>query len=367
MSKRFLWVLPILGSLVMSPNLIAQPEKSADTSPFITSRLKKALIYAGGRNPDRVAYAYAKKMGKDNGFEVDEGLEVDFTEENLKQYQLVLFLSNYDINFNATQQADYQKWSSLGNGTVCIHACGQKHIHLAWPWYGAAMGAFTNGHTPIKPGTVHVDAEAASHPIFKGLTAPKSMTWTDEWNTMNLNPRGQPGVTMLLTVDPKAWNKSTGEYPHAWVKEVEGSRMFRWAGMHTQAAFEIPFMNEFLLSGFRYVAGYDTLRTGCMDPASSKHNPYATSQPPGACETPSSIKPVNGFLDNKVRLAGRRLSINLEGTYSLRITDAQGKSIHQAVPMGNSTYLVPQNVTSGLVYLQILVDNKLYVKKLALL
>ena len=104
----------------------------ADDSPFIKSRLKKALMFTSRPSPP-AARAYLKEMAGKNGFIIDESTASDYTTANLSQYQLALFISDYNINFNNAQKADFEKWFGQGNGAVCIHACSRYEIQRDWP------------------------------------------------------------------------------------------------------------------------------------------------------------------------------------------------------------------------------------------
>jgi cytochrome c len=81
------------------------------------------------------------KLGEENGFQVDTTENAArFTEENLKKYNAVVFLSTTQDVLNHVQQADFERYIQAGGGFVGIHAAADTEYN--WPWYNKLVGAY---------------------------------------------------------------------------------------------------------------------------------------------------------------------------------------------------------------------------------
>jgi hypothetical protein len=230
----------------------------------LRTKLKKALLYKGeaGVSPPPLR-EFLKEIASDNGFAMDEGAETAFNAGNLGQYQAALFLSDYNINFNDAQRADFEAWYRGGHGAACLHACTRQEISMKWPWWGDITGSKLADHSAFIERTVALDPEAARRPLWKGFDA-APQRWRDEWFFWTETPRGKPGVTVLLDYadDGPAGDKAPKGLPHAWLKDSQGGRFFAWGAMHTMNPLELPFTYDFLLNALWDVAGYDTVAVG---------------------------------------------------------------------------------------------------------
>ncbi len=243
--------------------------KDVEVSPWpdmpagLRSRLQKAILYKGeaGVSPPPLR-EFVREIGADNGFTLTDGTEADFNRQNLAQYQAALFLSDYNINFNAAQRADFETWFKSGKGAGCMHACTRQEVSIAWPWWGDASGSKLADHTSFKERAVAMAAESQALPLWKGLD-PSTYKWRDEWFHWVDNPRGKKGVTVLLDyADAGApEDQAPKGLPHAWLDVAQGGRFFAWGAMHTMNALELPFTYDFLLAALREMGGYDTVGT----------------------------------------------------------------------------------------------------------
>ena len=88
------------------------------------------------------------KLGKENNFEVDTTSNADmFTEDTLKKYAAIVFLSttdNDDDLLDNYQENAFQRYIEAGGGFVGIHAATDAGYH--WGWYQRLVGATFNGH-----------------------------------------------------------------------------------------------------------------------------------------------------------------------------------------------------------------------------
>ena len=114
--------------------------------------------------------AALQKLGLEKGFAVDTTeLSEDFTEENLKKYNAVVFLSTTGDVLDQMQQNAFMRFIQGGGGYVGIHAAADTEYD--WWWYGKLAGAYFKSHPQIQ------DAKFKKvKPFGNGLVLP------DEWN-----------------------------------------------------------------------------------------------------------------------------------------------------------------------------------------
>ncbi|HEX8532076.1 MAG TPA: ThuA domain-containing protein, partial [Cytophagales bacterium] len=140
--------------------------------------------------------AAIQKLGQEHNFTVDTTENAGrFTEDNLKQYAAVVFLSTTGDVLNPVQQADFERYIQAGGGYVGIHAA--TDTEYGWPWYNKLSGAYFASHPGnpnVQQGTAHVINR--KHPSTKGL--PKKWTRTDEfYDFKSFNP----DVKVLIKID----------------------------------------------------------------------------------------------------------------------------------------------------------------------
>ncbi len=195
-----------------------------------------------------------KKMGKENGFQVDLTEDAkDFREENLAQYAAVVFLNTTGDVLDYVQQADFERYIQAGGGYVGVHAAADTEYD--WIWYGKLVGGYFNGH-PNDPNVRHARMDVLNKEHSSTKMLPDSWEREDEWyNYKNLNP----DVNVLINLDEKSYEGGTnGEHhPIAIYHEYDGGRAFYTGGGHTSESYSEPLFYEHLLGGIRYAIGDD--------------------------------------------------------------------------------------------------------------
>jgi type 1 glutamine amidotransferase len=89
-----------------------------------------------------------QKLGEENGFEVDTTTNASkFTEDTLKQYSAVIFLSTTGDVLDKYQEADFERYIQAGGGYVGIHAAADTEYE--WGWYGRMVGGYFLDHPGI--------------------------------------------------------------------------------------------------------------------------------------------------------------------------------------------------------------------------
>ncbi len=189
------------------------------------------------------------KLGKENGFLVDTTeSENYFTEDSLKKYKAVVFLSTTGNILNAPQQIAFERYIQAGGGFTGVHAAADTEYD--WEWYGKMVGGYFMSHPKTQQAIVNVTDRvnaASSH-------LPVKWKRTDEWyNYKNLNPN----VKVLASLDETSYEggKNGTNHPIAWYHQYDGGRAFYTGMGHTSESFADPLYLKHLLGGIKYAIG----------------------------------------------------------------------------------------------------------------
>jgi len=191
------------------------------------------------------------QWGTENDFDADTTTDVTkFTNDNLKKYKAIIFLSPTGNGFfNDEQKAALQQYIHNGGGFAGIHAA--TDCLYDWEWYGKLVGAYFTKHPKIQQATLQVTDQ--KHMTTKGLPA----TWqhTDEWyNFKSISP----DIKTLITVDEKSYTGGeNGEvHPISWYQKFEGGRVFYTALGHTKEDYTTDTLfKTHVLAGIKYALG----------------------------------------------------------------------------------------------------------------
>jgi uncharacterized protein len=122
----------------------------------------------------------------------------DMNEENLKQYQLVVWLNG--LPPTAQQQA-FERYMESGGAWLGFHVSAFNTASSRWRWFRQFIGggAFGVNNWPPLPARLIVDDTES--PVTRGI--PK--TWVapiNEWYSWRPSPRLDKNVHVLVTLDP---------------------------------------------------------------------------------------------------------------------------------------------------------------------
>lgn len=195
------------------------------------------------------------KLGKEHGFLVDT-TENDsyFTEDSLKKYKAVVFLSTTGNILNAPQQIAFERYIQAGGGYAGIHAAADTEYD--WGWYGKLVGGYFLSHPKTQEAVVNVTDRtnaASSH-------LPEKWRRTDEWyNYKTLNPN----VKVLASLDESSYEggQNGTNHPIAWYHQFDGGRAFYTGMGHTRESFADPLYLKHLLGGIKYAIGNNVVLT----------------------------------------------------------------------------------------------------------
>ena len=190
-------------------------------------------------------------LGQKHGFNVESTEDATiFKENNLKKFNVVIFLNTTGDILNDAQQLEFNRFIQAGGGYVGIHAAADTEYK--WEWYGKLVGAYFNGH-PNDPNVREADIQMVDNTHGSTKMLPNTWHCNDEWyNYKNINP----AIKVLLNLDESSYEGGTNgkNHPIAWYHEFDGGRSWYTGRGHTDESFEEPLFLEHLWGGIDYVS-----------------------------------------------------------------------------------------------------------------
>jgi cytochrome c len=243
----------LTGALAASLGTIATPATSAaaqPTEPFTALVFSKTAGFEHDSIPAGIAAIQG--LAAEHGFEVDTTEDAAvFTDQNLAQYDVVIWLNTTGDVLNDAQQGAFERYIQAGGGYAGVHSASDTEYD--WPWYGELVGAYFNNHPANQTATVKVEDPA--HPSTAGL----GPLWErfDEWYNFQTNPRGD--VHVLASLDESTYDPGPGamgaEHPIAWCHDYDGGRAWYTGMGHTIESYSEPGFLQHLLGGIQTAAG----------------------------------------------------------------------------------------------------------------
>lgn len=197
-----------------------------------------------------------QKLGAENDFEIDTTTNAGyFTDDSLKNYSAVVFLSTTGNVFDNYQEAAFERYIQAGGGYMGIHAA--TDMEYDWGWYGRLAGAYFLDHPGINDTFPNVQ-EGVIRVVDKTNEATKHLpeAWkrTDEYYSFK---KMNKDVKVLLDIDEKTYNggKNGDNHPMAWYHDYDGGRAFYTELGHTTESFSDPLYLQHILGGIKYAIG----------------------------------------------------------------------------------------------------------------
>jgi cytochrome c len=196
--------------------------------------------------------AAIQELAAENNFTVDATEDAAaFNDENLAQYDVVIWLLTTGDALNGEQQAAFERYIQAGGGYAGVHSASDTEYD--WPWYGELVGAYFSGHPRNQDATIKVADRV--HPSTSHVPA----RWErfDEWYSFRSNPRGDVHVLASLdesTYDPEAHPMGL-DHPITWCQRYDGGRSWYTGLGHTIESYAEPDFRQHLLGGIETAAG----------------------------------------------------------------------------------------------------------------
>jgi type 1 glutamine amidotransferase len=269
-ARRFTAIVVALLLVAIPGAALAKPADDASGPRFKALVFSKTAAFRHSSIPAGVAAI--KQLGAENDFAVDATEDAGaFTDANLAQYDVVIWLSTTGDVLNDAQQAAFERYIEAGGGYTGIHSASDTEYD--WPWYGGLVGAYFRDH----PGSVNAQfQEATVNVLGQGVPAnrglPSRWTRTEEWYNFRTNPRHSVRVLAEVdedTYDPRGYSVPGGSpgmgqhHPISWCQQYDGGRAFYTAMGHLSSAYSEPLLLSHILGGIEMTAG--VTKFNCAD------------------------------------------------------------------------------------------------------
>lgn len=204
-----------------------------------------------------------QKLGKDFGMTVDTTTNSDlFTDDNLKQYDAIIFSNTNNDVFNTEEQKlALMHYVEAGGGIVGVHSASGTERN--WKWFKLMLGATFLRHPRFQPLTIHVLDR--NYPATKDL--PASWETSDEcYYFKEINP----DIKVLLFTDlTNVKDSSDGKnikpdvfgnrYPSTWCHQFDGGKIWYTALGHDKGNYSNPIFLTNIIDGLKWVINKEKL------------------------------------------------------------------------------------------------------------
>jgi type 1 glutamine amidotransferase len=244
--KRFFYaLLPVLFiCFFVSTACTARKEPASPPRILVFT---KTAGFVHNSIPDGVVAL--RKMAGENNWTMDTTSNAElFTQDHLKQYKAIVFLSTTGNVLNDTQQAVFENYMQAGGGYVGVHAAADTEYD--WPFYNQVVGAYFLSHPKQQKAIIQVKDKSHAATSF----LPDRWERFDEWyNYKSI----VPGIKVLATLDESTYEggKNGDNHPIAWYHAVGNGRAFYTGLGHTKESFTEPLFLRHLQEGIRYAMG----------------------------------------------------------------------------------------------------------------
>lgn len=205
--------------------LLAALQKEMAAPLTASPKFKVLALYTTTVESDHVDFAkdairfYRKLAAKDN-FVFDTTTNwKNLNNEELKKYQLVIWLN--DFPQNETQRQSFEHYMEHGGGWLGFHVAGYNDQYTKWPWFVNFFGGavFYNNNWPPLPAQLIVDDN--HHPATRHLPSVYTST-LNEWYGWKPSPRENKNIKVLVTLSPSNYPLGkkdiirNGDIPVVW-------------------------------------------------------------------------------------------------------------------------------------------------------
>ncbi len=250
---KYLIVLFLMIDLVVNGQSVTANNKALKIVVF-----SKTIGYRHESIPTGIATL--KELAADNGWQITATEDSTmFTPNNLKQYNLIIFLCAGLHVLNTDEQKAIENFVESGKGLLTIHTGAWAEPE--WKWYHQALGTTFVAHPPAQKAKV----------IFEDRTNPatacfRDSVWEteDEWYSFTVDPRKEVHVLARVdensyNVDDDRWFKGAhlrmGDHPIVWCKNVGKGRVFQTAFGHSKEKYSDPLFRQHLVGAIKWTAG----------------------------------------------------------------------------------------------------------------
>jgi uncharacterized protein len=215
------------------------------------------------------AIAFFTEISVRNNFElVASDRWDDLNATDLLRYQVILWLN--DSPQTEEQRRSFERYMEQGGGWFGFHASGYNDTDTHWPWFVDFLGGavFYGNSWPPLPAKLHVDD--LSNPVTKGM--PETyLSPANEWYIWDPDPRDNPNVKVLLTLDPSNYPLGlkdvleAGDLPVVWTN-TRYKMLYMNMG-HGDKIFQSPVQNRLFTNSLLWLGASGNAKTEALHTA----------------------------------------------------------------------------------------------------
>lgn len=256
--KKCLSISQILFFALICPLLIA----ANATAQKVKWNKVKVLVYTKngqGYVHDNIENSVAaiQALGQTYNFKVDVSDNPEtFTDENLKQYDVLIFSNTNNNVFDTDgQRVALMRYIQAGGNFVGLHsACGTERN---WTWFKGLLGGTFFWHEPGQAFSVNVlDSKnpALSHLSAQWIRDKDEFYFLKEMS-VNLHVLAVNDHTTIKNPGGKALDTFGTVFPSVWWHEYDGGRAFYTSLGHEKTDYEKEDLRKHILGGIEWAIG----------------------------------------------------------------------------------------------------------------
>lgn len=180
-----------------------------------------------------------------------------FTNTNLDQFNVLVFLNTSGDIFNENQKQALQHYMANGNGFVGIHAASDTEKE--WPWFTKMIGATFKNHPKVQNATLNIE-KSSGHPAINHLK--ETEVFKDEWYNF-LKPVDKH-VNVLASLDEDSYEgkkMNTKNHPITWFHYYDGGRVFYTGMGHVDEAYSDPRFEKMIHGAILWAANLKDIKS----------------------------------------------------------------------------------------------------------
>jgi type 1 glutamine amidotransferase len=169
-----------------------------------TPQPKVLLFFSLNTEADHVLFAtdalrFFAEVADRHNFRVEATSNwADLNEENLKQYQLVVWLNGAAP---APQQQAFEHYMESGGKWLGFHVAAFNDRNSRWTWFKQFIGGATFGVNNWPPLPARVIVDDPESPVTRGIPT-TFVAPVNEWYSWRPSPRADKNIRVLATLDP---------------------------------------------------------------------------------------------------------------------------------------------------------------------
>jgi type 1 glutamine amidotransferase len=252
-------------------------------SPGVKWKNVKVLVYARngkGYVHDNIddAVKAVQQLGEKNGFSVTASDDpTQFSEDNLKQYTLLLFANtNNDVFDTDAQRLAFRRYIESGGGFVGLHSV--LGTERNWTWFKMMLGGSFAWHPKFQ--SLKLKLIDADHPSARNV--PAEWSKGDECYFMK---EMFPGINVFLAHDLSSLKKDEEEkikahtgsfgnyYPAAWYQHFDGGTVWVTTLGHDKKDYQDETYLNHIFQGIQFVAQHAAKRNAAQAYAAEAREP----------------------------------------------------------------------------------------------